>query len=223
MFRALVDDYVRLNGICRIIDLGGTIEFWDVWGHELGETPVEILCVNIEAQPEVGTVPGIRSIRADARELSDIPDGSYDIAFSNSVIEHVGRWTDMERFAAEARRIARSCFIQTPNFWFPFEPHARLPLVHWLPDPIAYRLHMTARTGFYPKAEDVGSAMDSVQDARLLDQRQFQHLFPDAEIRGERFIGLTKSLLAIRHDAPGLAQRQPDADTAGEERRRLCA
>jgi hypothetical protein len=118
------------------------------------------------------------------------------------VIEHVGLWPNKVAFAREARRLAPSFLIQTPNFWFPVEPHARFPMLHWLPRPVAYRIHMMMRTGFYPKAETLDEAMTSAEDASMLDRRQMRHLFPDAEIEVERFMLLGKSLLAVRHSVP---------------------
>ena len=49
-------------------------------------------------------------------------DDAFDMAFSNSVIEHV---PDHEAFSRELARVGRSYYVQTPNKWFPIEPHAR--------------------------------------------------------------------------------------------------
>jgi hypothetical protein len=35
--------------------------------------------------------------------------------------------------AAEIMRVGKKWFITTPNRWFPFEFHLRLPVVSWLP------------------------------------------------------------------------------------------
>jgi hypothetical protein len=37
-----------------------------------------------------------------------------------------------------------------------------------------------------------------MQDATLLDKRMFRALFPDATIIPEKYLGLTKSLMATR-------------------------
>ena len=82
--------------------------------------------------------PGVRFVQVTAGEPIPFDDGSFDIVFSNAVIEHVGSAAHQRAFAAEALRVARRVFLVTPNRWFPFETHTGLPLVHYLP-PRAFR------------------------------------------------------------------------------------
>jgi hypothetical protein len=63
---------------------------------------------------------------------------------------------------------------------------------------------MARRCGYWPKAQSVSEAIDTLQSARMLDYRQFAALFDDAPIQRERFMGITKSLVAIRHSEPVL-------------------
>src|SRR3954451_11702861 len=77
--------------------------------------------------------PQVRAVRADGRELP-FDDGSFDLGFSNAVVEHVAGGRDGQRqFVAELCRVARRVFVTTPNRWFPVDPHTLLPFVHWLP------------------------------------------------------------------------------------------
>ena len=47
-------------------------------------------------------------------------------------------------------------------------------------------------------AKDLTEAIRFSDDARLLSHKQFAWLFPDAIIERERFLGFTKSLMAVR-------------------------
>jgi SAM-dependent methyltransferase len=128
--------------------------------------------------------PGHRFVRADARALP-FSDHEFDVVYSNSVLEHVPP-TDLERVAAEISRVGRRLFVQTPNRHFPIEPHALLPLVHWLPRGLGRRFWRLGVTG------------ESYENIHLLDAHDLRRLFPDAEIVRERVGPLTKSLIAVR-------------------------
>ncbi|WP_293717786.1 methyltransferase domain-containing protein [Stappia sp.] len=201
---AMIADHVARKGHCRLLDMGGTRSFWQVWRDEIDFSNLQVTCVNLALDQGEGADDGlpVEDRIGNACAMPEYDDNSFDVIFSNSVIEHVGLWPNKVAFAREARRLAPSFLIQTPNFWFPIEPHARFPMLHWLPRPVAYRIHMMMRTGFYPKASTLDEAMTSAEDAAMLDRRQMRHLFPDADIEMERFMLLGKSLLAVRHSVP---------------------
>jgi SAM-dependent methyltransferase len=71
-------------------------------------------------------------VQADASEGLPFADGEFDLVYCNSVIEHVPPG-QREAFASELRRVGRGWFVQTPAWSFPLEPHALLPMAHWLP------------------------------------------------------------------------------------------
>lgn len=60
-------------------------------------------------------------------------DKSFDLCWSNAVIEHVGGWEKQLLFLKEIRRVSKKCFITTPNRFFPIEVHTRLLFLHYLP------------------------------------------------------------------------------------------
>src|SRR5918994_1669246 len=122
-------------------------------------------------------------VRADGRRLP-FGDGEFDVAYSNSVIEHVVEPADRRALASELARVGGRYFVQTPNRWFPVEPHALLPFVHWLPRRLGRRLWR------------LGVSDDPFEETLLLDARELQELFPDATIVRERMGPLTKSLVA---------------------------
>jgi hypothetical protein len=152
--------------------------------------------VNVESEPTHDE--RFRSIAGDGRALDQFQDQSFDVVHSNSVIEHVGGWREQWRMAREIRRLAPRYFVQTPNFWFPLEPHFRAPFIHWLPEPWRVSILMRWACGFHPRARSAGEARQMLDDARLVDARAMRELFPDAVVERERFAGFTKSLIAVR-------------------------
>jgi hypothetical protein len=99
--------------------------------------------------------PAVRAVRADGRELP-FEDGSFDIGFSNAVVEHVaGGREGQQRFIAELCRVARQVFVTTPNRWFPLDPHTLLPFAHWLPPGPARERVLRAR-GFDDVLDPLG-------------------------------------------------------------------
>lgn len=199
--RAMIEHRYAVSGKVSIVDLGGEERYWRIFDAEwLRAHRVRITLLNRyeeylprDADPRIFD----RAI-ADCCDLSGFADRSFDIAHSNSVIEHVGSWRRMERFALEARRIGCNYFIQTPNFAFPIEPHFGSLGFHWLPEPMRVYIVMRHAMGNFPRADTFRCAHDFVQDVHLLTRLQFATLFPDAEITSERLLGLTKSFVAVR-------------------------
>ena len=87
----------------RIINVGGTSEFWEQHGWA-GRDDIQITLVNLQAQP--ARFANIAPHVASATDLRMFPDRSFDIAHSNSVIEHLFRFEDQRRMANELRRVA---------------------------------------------------------------------------------------------------------------------
>ena len=189
----LIDAIIEEKGHCRVIDVGGTQYYWDIVGDFVESRPIEITLVNQELSTASGK---FHSVIGDATNLTGIADNSFDFAHSNSVIEHVGDWRAMRAAANEIRRVAPAYYVQTPNFWFPYEPHFRCAFFHWLPEHIRYRLVMRFALGFADRKKTVHDAMARVQSARLIDQMQMRELFPEAEHSCEWVMGLPKSLIA---------------------------
>ena len=126
--------------------------------------------------------PGRSFVHGDALSLP-FEDGSFDVAYSNSLVEHLDP-ADRPRFASEIRRVAGRYWVQTPNRYFPIEPHALLPGFQFLPEGARRRLwRLGMPRGPYERIE-------------LLDASELRELFPEAVILRERLAGLTKSLIA---------------------------
>jgi len=194
-FLPLLERAARERDVVRVLDVGGAPGFWmaveDVWRH----LPLDITLVNIGAEDE--DRPPYRLRGGDACDLSEYPDMAFDVVHSNSVIEHVGHWREMRSMAREVRRLAPHYWVQTPNYWFPYEPHYRTPFIHWLPEDWRARLVLRKKRGWI-EAETYDKAMTEVQDLNLITARQLAELYPDARIERERIGPLTKSLIAVR-------------------------
>lgn len=187
----------------QILDLGGTIRYWQHVGFDfLRDMHAHITLVNLHAA-ELGDFAAhadlFRAIAGDACSLPEFTAGQFDLVHSNSVIEHVVTWENMKRIASETRRVGTAYYVQTPYFWFPIDPHYyKVPGFHWLPRPLRARLLENFSIAHVGKATDLDHAFHMVDDARILDGRQFRFLFPDATIHYERILGVPKSMIAMR-------------------------
>jgi SAM-dependent methyltransferase len=148
-----------------------------------------IIAVDIAPQQSAWlSSPNVRVEYADATKLP-FSNGEFPVAFSSSVIEHISR-SQQPLFAAEIQRVANRYFVQTPNRYFPIEPHYQMPFFQFLPERAQRFLNRHFTLGWREKG--------NWEEANLLSARNLRQLFPDAEIHRERLFGLTKSLMAIR-------------------------
>lgn len=161
----------------RIVDVGcGAL------GLRALEPDLDVTGVDLVERPGY---PG-PFVRADATVELPFADGTFDLAYSSSVIEHVAP-ARRAAFASEVRRVARGWWVQTPAWSFPVEPHALLPFAHWLP-PAVRRPYW--RLGVAGAWEDIA----------LLRRRQLEALFGPAI--AERVGPLAKSWISVRRPAP---------------------
>src|SRR5690606_28849589 len=126
---------------------------------------------------------------------------SFDLVHSNSVIEHVGSWREMELFAANTRQLAPRYYVQTPNYWFPYEPHFRVPGFQYLPAHMRIAMIMRRSLGFFHRINNRTEAESIIRHHQLISTRQMSKLFPDGELHHEKFAGMNKSIIAIRDRA----------------------
>jgi hypothetical protein len=161
----------------------------------LGDSRLQLTLVNIRP---LEPVPGVTIIRGDARDMQGFQNGDFDVVFSNSVIEHLGSLGDMRRMAAEIQRIGKRWFVQTPNRYFPIEPHFLVPLFQFMPVNLRVWLAQRFRLGWYDKIEDREEAEREVASIRLLSRKELQGLFPSGKIWEEPCFGLTKSFVIFQ-------------------------
>lgn len=196
----LIEKVSEKEGSVNLIDIGGTYQYWKIVPDSfLEKNRVSITIANLPGTESYQASGAFQFAPVDGRDLSRFDDNQFHIAHSNSVVEHVGDWESMVKFSNELKRVARKYFVQTPNYWFPIEPHCMTPLFHWLPKPLRVELVRKFNLGHWKKSSSVIDAVSVVESARLLDKTMFAALFDDADVLGERFLFLTKSWVAIKN------------------------
>jgi len=139
----------------------------------------------------------MKLVHGDVRNMP-FPDDSFEIAMANAVIEHVGKSDQQRLMISEMCRVAPRVFITTPNYYFPFELHTRLPFIQFLPARL--RDVVLRRTGRVYWAERWDWWVN------LLTARELRNLFPDnvdVQIIGVRVTAMAETLVAIgRRQAP---------------------
>ena len=197
--RRLIEASIAEKGSADILDLGGTETYWLV-GEDFiraNRSRLRITMVNTETV-EIDQKGLFEFVLGSATDPDLFRGRRFDIVHSNSVIEHVGIWRDMQAFAANTRRLAPRYYVQTPNYWFPYEPHFRTPGFQYLPERVRAALIMRFSLGFFDRVADRAVADDIIYHHRLLSTRQMRTLFPDAGVSHEKFARLNKSIIAVR-------------------------
>lgn len=175
-----------------MLDLGGELHSWDT----APISPLHVTIVN-PAVPDQER-EGLRAIPGDACDLpSRLGSQSFDLVFSNSVLEHVGGAHRRAQFAEVVREMAPRHWVQTPYRYFPIEPHWLFPGMAWLPLRLRAGISQVWPFGF-PRRRDRDSAIADCLGVELVDRTEMSHLFPDSRLLIERFAGMTKSLIAVR-------------------------
>jgi hypothetical protein len=187
--RALAQKITALAGQLgrdvNILDVGGRRDYWDNVGFDcIGK----ITLLNIDPtdlERDTAREDLFSDTIGDACKLDNIPDRSVDFYHSNSVIEHVGDWSQMKSMAREARRVAKHGWLQTPAWEFPIEPHFKLPFMHWMATPARASLLWFAK-GY--RDQDHAERRAHAERINLLSKGEVKILFPDSALDIERVV-----------------------------------
>ena len=178
----------------RVLDSGGSEFNWTIAPVKPGLT---VMNLGFNRAPANGTA----YVAGDGCRLP-FSDHAFDIVYSNSVIEHVGGDRQIDAFANEVRRVGKGYCVQTPNRWFPVEPHYLAPLIHYLPKRQHKKLIRNWSIWGWlnrPSPDEAERLADSIH---LLTHSKMKRLFPEAVILRERTFGLTKSFIAVCLPSP---------------------
>jgi hypothetical protein len=137
-----------------------------------------------EVQDYRHSFPGVKTLVFDGCALP-FRDKSFDVVYSNAVIEHLADHDAQQRFAAEVVRVGRGWFVTTPNLYYPVEPHYHLPLVQFLPQ--SWQRSLVKNLGRTPYG-----------NLNLLTKRRLQRLLPDGDVIGCRVTFYPETIIAYR-------------------------
>jgi len=187
LLEKLIEDMPRP---IRVLDIGGTNSFWEMRGWA-GREDIRVTTVNLKAEEK--RHENIEPRSGDATNLREYADRSFDIAFSNSVIEHLFTIENQHKMAAEILRVGKSHWVQTPSYWFPIEPHFHVLGWQWMPKSVRVALLRRRRCGWRGPVADASEARRHVDEVRLLKKRELRQMFPTSVLHAERLGGLVKS------------------------------
>jgi len=164
-----------------ILDVGGEHLIWRLIGRTSGVTLLNVLL------PE--DTAGFNYVFGSGCEMP-FPDKSFDLAFSNSVIEHVGGEENQFKFAREMQRVGKRVFCQTPCRLFPIDPHLSAFFLHWLPKSWLkpkFLRYFTLNGWLFRHPYEY--------DVTWISKRKLKKMFPGCRIKTERFLLLPKSFI----------------------------
>ena len=190
-------DLTQCGPHTKVLDVGGNPR---IWASVPAPRRPDIVFLNLPRAFEEGD-DRERLVFADGTRLP-FANQSFDIVFSNSVIEHVGDSEAQVRFAKEVQRVGKAYWVQTPNRGFPVEQHLLTPFLHWLPRGMQRAIAPRFTVWQILTKPDPISRRFYVEhylnDIRLLRRAEVAGLFPDANVMTERFAGLAKSWIAYK-------------------------
>jgi hypothetical protein len=191
-------------GDMTVLDLGGEAHTWlNAPVHAQHVTLLNLPRASAEAADRITAADAgawMVSLAGDACDPpAEIRDRRFDLVYSNSVIEHVGGHLRRRQFARWVQELGERHWVQTPNRFFPVEPHWLVPGLQFatprLQVAVLKRWPYTSKRFQSLSWQD---RLDRAMGIELLSPSAFRSYFPDSELVRERLYGLTKSLIAVR-------------------------
>lgn len=169
---AVLADRIELSPHLSVLDIGGLPDLWEMTPNRprvtLLNLPGAFRWLTREQRSDFDLIEG---------NIFDSPElpASFDIAFSNSVLEHVGAAAKQEIFARIVRR-APAYWIQVPSPRFPIEQHCHA-LFWWQRGD---RLRERAMKRWSERGDALSGPF--MRNTFPIDQHRLQKLFPDATL-----------------------------------------
>ena len=173
-----------IDGRTKILDVGGAEATWSDFEHKKNVT---ILNVNKEEKSN-----HVNFILGDACNMAMFQNNSFDVIYSNSVLEHVGKDRQID-YAREICRVSKRFWIQTPNKFFPLEPHFLFPFFQFMPYKLKIFVGMKWKYSHLRKNRE--NIIDELNRLNLLSIKELRKLFPNGKIIKEKIFFFTKSFI----------------------------
>lgn len=184
----------------RVLDVGAEVNPSNIGGLQFIDSypwKDKVFAINISSEHITRIrehYPKVEAVTGDACELP-WPDNYFDIVYSNAVIEHLGTFEKQKKMANEIKRVGKRWFVTTPNRWYPFEFHMRLPFITWLPNKgylwigtvISYN-HVKKKYTFSNKRRN---------DLRLMTTQELKRCFPCSRIIKQRVTFMAETLIVV--------------------------
>ena len=175
-----------------VLDLGGTVDSW----RRAPLTPRHVTVLNLASEAPMAH-DRIEPVTGDACNPPDsVRRRSYDLVYSNSLLEHVGGHARRTDLAEVVHAAAPAHWVQTPHRYFPLEPHWLFPGLQFFPTRIRAEILRV-----WPLKHARGMTRDEALKAvlwiELVSRVEMSYLFPTSVLVSERIGPLTKSLIAV--------------------------
>jgi ubiquinone/menaquinone biosynthesis C-methylase UbiE len=178
---------------CKILDIGSTSDTGkssNAFLHFFPKNKIISVSDQLITDETKLKFPNVEFVLGDGLSL-DFPENSFDIVFSNAVLEHVGNYENVEKFILESYRVSRrEVILITPNRWFPLETHTKILFLHWLPKQVFRHFLRILGMDFFSKEENLN----------LLTNRDLKKIIlnigiKDYEIQNLRFLGFPSNIV----------------------------
>lgn len=197
-------DFAPTGRPLKIVDLGGTIPFWEDWWEVKAEHGFEITLINnhhidLTAVDATTSQSFIQNKCQDVNDVTVSELSEYDLIFSNSFLEHLPSWKEQSRIAEKICASGKPFFIQVPNKNSIIDPHFASPFVPWFalyPKEIKARLATLHSFGSGRRAADISAARKQFFYYNPLGLSDLRRLFPDSHLQKERAFGIPLSIIA---------------------------
>ena len=192
LFKSVFSSIISAGNESTILDVGGASAYWKEFSSD-----AHITVVNLD---KTWMGPPNRNCSCAVADGCALPfrADSFDVVFSNSVIEHLHSFENQQRFAREIQQCGRHLWVQTPAKYFPIEPHVQTLFIHYLPRPILRRLIRLFTIWGLMTQPDQQEVDELLAEVRLITYKDMRRLFPGCRIVRERFLLMTKSYIAVR-------------------------